>query len=273
MARHVFTPAASSDVERVAATLVGGRVFADAEEARATHSAAPWRIQMTAHGDIAVLDRWRDHLDVLAVEALWCAQRTIPGAMRQLHDVARSLGYRDLLSPPAPVSQVSSYEAAGMHVRETASSWALRCTSGGIPEAGMVDGVELREGTDSDLETVLAVDGRCFDVFWRYDTRHLCRLIRLQRLVLAEWAGEAIGYTLSTADRGEAGLGRLGVVPEWRRKGVGRMLASETERWACGQGAARLTLCTQSDNAPARALYRGLGFREAPDRFAFLQFG
>jgi ribosomal protein S18 acetylase RimI-like enzyme len=272
MLRRVFAPVSSTELERITTTLVGGRVFADADEVREAHAATPWRIQTTRAGDIAVLDRWRDHLDMLAVEALWCAERGIPDAMRQLRQAALSLGYRDLLGPPAPLTQVYAYEAAGMHVRETASMWTSRVMPDVPIEVVSPAGVVFREGDLRDLSTVLAVDTRCFDDFWRYDPRHLRRLIALQRLVIAEGDGEAIGYTLSTTDHDVASLGRLGVVPEWRRRGVGRMLATEVMRWAGGESAARLNLCTQSDNAAARGLYRILGFREAPDRFAFLQF-
>ncbi len=46
-----------------------------------------------------------------------------------------------------------------------------------------------------------------------------------------------------------------------RRGGVGAGLLRAAARWARGQGAIRLSLCTAVDNLPAQALYESLGWR------------
>jgi GNAT superfamily N-acetyltransferase len=62
--------------------------------------------------------------------------------------------------------------------------------------------------------------------------------------------------------------GRLGMVhalevrPEMRRKGVGRHLMQASALWAARQGAGTLAVLVTSGNAPALALYRGLGMDE-----------
>jgi ribosomal protein S18 acetylase RimI-like enzyme len=268
-----FEVAGPAEVARVAASLVAARVFADEDEVMATHAAETWRLRTSPDGDLAVLDRWRDHLDLLSLEALWCAERAIPARVGELHRVVRAMGFEDLLSPPVPIAQVYAYEAAGMHVRETASSWSLRLPAVTLAAPHAVEGVTLRVGTRDDLDAVRMLDGHCFEPFWHYDMRHLERLLVRQRMVVAEGGNGLVGYTLATLDRGDAGLGRLAVAPSWRRRGVGRMLVAEVVRWAGESDALRLALCTQTHNAPARHLYRSLGFLERVDRFAFLQFG
>ena len=50
------------------------------------------------------------------------------------------------------------------------------------------------------------------------------------------------------------------VAPEFRGRGAARALMAEAERWAVAQGAAELRLLVWDFNAPAMALYRGLGY-------------
>lgn len=56
-------------------------------------------------------------------------------------------------------------------------------------------------------------------------------------------------------------LNMLAVDPEHRRQGFGRALSSTLLCLAQVQGASRALLEVEAENTPARALYRGLGFR------------
>jgi ribosomal protein S18 acetylase RimI-like enzyme len=55
-------------------------------------------------------------------------------------------------------------------------------------------------------------------------------------------------------------LNDLYVAPEWRGAGVGRALIEETSRFAAGEGAIRVEIATEHNNAKALGLYRSLGF-------------
>lgn len=65
----------------------------------------------------------------------------------------------------------------------------------------------------------------------------------------------------------------LAVLPEFRGRGIGRVLLEALEDRAVRDGCCRLTLEVQDDNRPARSLYEGFGFRDhvvgesAPTRF------
>src|SRR5262249_21469769 len=56
------------------------------------------------------------------------------------------------------------------------------------------------------------------------------------------------------------GLSLVTVVPEARRRGLGRLLVRRLAGWAAQAGATRAYLQVESGNAPAIALYERLGF-------------
>ena len=272
MNARAFRQATSADLDRISRTLLATRVFPDVEALNAAWRATPWRIQVTDGGDVAALEPWRDHLPVLAVVALYCSERMIPSTMRQMRAVARAQGFSDLVSPPAPVEQAHAYEAAGMRIFERVSTLVCDPSSARLESPASAE-VCLRPAGAEDVVPLLALDARCFNEFWRYDARHIERFMSTQRLIVAESGGNLIGYTLSTVQLGDGLLGRVGVAPESRRRGVGTLLVRDVLEHVRHEGVRHVTLCTQTDNAASRALYAKTGFRDTGRRFAFLHFG
>ena len=71
----------------------------------------------------------------------------------------------------------------------------------------------------------------------------------------------ALHFTVSTAEGGKvAGLEDCVVHPEHRRKGIGEKLLAYVLEQARAEGALRVMLLTDGDNARAQALYRKRGF-------------
>ena len=60
--------------------------------------------------------------------------------------------------------------------------------------------------------------------------------------------------------RRRAHVEMIGVGEGARRRGVGRELMTEAERWAAGRGCAEVVLTVWSDNRAAEALYEALGY-------------
>jgi ribosomal protein S18 acetylase RimI-like enzyme len=60
--------------------------------------------------------------------------------------------------------------------------------------------------------------------------------------------------------RRRAHVEMIGVGERARRRGVGRALMTEAERWAAGRACAEVVLTVWSDNRAAEALYGGLGY-------------
>lgn len=72
--------------------------------------------------------------------------------------------------------------------------------------------------------------------------------------------GAIAAVGLGVAERGWAGVFCMGTRPAYRRQGAGRAVLGSLAEWAGRQGASRLYLQVEADNAPARALYAGAGF-------------
>jgi ribosomal protein S18 acetylase RimI-like enzyme len=68
------------------------------------------------------------------------------------------------------------------------------------------------------------------------------------------------GTLLDQDDPTRAHLISMWTAPEYRQRGVGRMLVSEVIGWARLRGASILQLLVTSENHPARQFYQRLGF-------------
>lgn len=72
-----------------------------------------------------------------------------------------------------------------------------------------------------------------------------------------------VAFGMGVLERGMLGLFDIVVHPAARRQGAARQLMAGLLDWGRRQGATRAYLQVVADNAPALALYHGLGFREA----------
>ena len=84
--------------------------------------------------------------------------------------------------------------------------------------------------------------------------------------LLAAEADSPLGFVMGRAAAGEAEVLTLAVRPEARGGGVGRRLMRALLAEAAVAGATELFLEVAETNAPARALYAGLGATEAGRR-------
>ncbi len=91
---------------------------------------------------------------------------------------------------------------------------------------------------------------------------------------LASINGEPVGVLmLSELDRLEGwDLTYLGVVPEWRNRGVGRALLETAMRIVADAAGAHLEVAVDARNAPAIQLYAGHGFQLVGERLLSLVF-
>ncbi len=72
-------------------------------------------------------------------------------------------------------------------------------------------------------------------------------------------AGAAFVSAFVSAAGGVAMLNALEVVERARRQGLGRRMVGWAGAWAAEAGAETLAVAVDAENAPARALYAGLG--------------
>jgi [ribosomal protein S18]-alanine N-acetyltransferase len=93
------------------------------------------------------------------------------------------------------------------------------------------------------------------------------------RYLVAEVAGDVVGYAVASYAGDIAELQRIGVTPSVRRTGVATALLDEVVAEAPGTGADRLLLEVREDNAPALALYAARGFIEIDRRPRYYRDG
>lgn len=267
-------PATSAECSALWPAVRAAHLFRDAADFEAFHATAPWRVQVASAGRAAVVERWRDHLDILAIRALWAGDRDVGALLGELGALARSHGYGRILSPLLPREVAHSYERAGMRVHQNIIALRIDARRAAQATAPPVPGVRLRRASPNDLPALCEIDERCFDAFWAYEPRRIAGAMVTERLMLAEDMTSdeprPIGYTTCTVERGSGTLGRLAVDPRDRGRGVGAVLLADALVSMANRGAGTISLCTQEDNAPSRALYSKGGLRELPGRLLFL---
>lgn len=113
----------------------------------------------------------------------------------------------------------------------------------------------------SDLETLAAIHRACFAEGW--SAQAFGELLATPGTFALQSHN---GFILARVAAGEAEILSLGVTPSARRGGQARLLVADAAVKAHAQGATAMFLEVSLNNAAARALYEGLGFREVGRR-------
>ncbi len=119
----------------------------------------------------------------------------------------------------------------------------------------------LRAMRLSDLPEVLLIERRSFATPWAEGNFSGLMRRPSATLIVAELDEAVAGYAVLwfAADEGE--LGNLAILPELRRRGLGRRLLDRAIEEATGRGARRLFLEVRESNGGARRLYEAAGFQ------------
>jgi ribosomal protein S18 acetylase RimI-like enzyme len=81
--------------------------------------------------------------------------------------------------------------------------------------------------------------------------------------------GRVIGTVLATHDGRKGWINRLAVDPEQRKRGLGRRLVREAERWLESQGLDILACLIEEANAVSMAVFERLGYKKHADIIYF----
>jgi GNAT superfamily N-acetyltransferase len=135
------------------------------------------------------------------------------------------------------------------------------------------DGVRFVSAATASLEAYAAAITASFEgypVQIAFTTPMLARRVRfeqqdLESSLLALYGGEAVGMAGLAVRGGRGWVSGFGVVPAWRRKGLGRRLMSALLERARGCGLRHLQLEVLAGNDAARRLYEGVGMRVTRD--------
>lgn len=84
--------------------------------------------------------------------------------------------------------------------------------------------------------------------------------------------GRRLGYTIVRREEPTLGLFSTTYVdPEWRRRGVARLLVSQGELWMRGLGLAQSVTYTSETNRGLHALYQTFGYELIPGESGFVK--
>ena len=122
--------------------------------------------------------------------------------------------------------------------------------------------MQIRPMTIKDCEQVAIIEAASFSVPW--SLRAFTETVQKEnfRYFVAEEDGEILGYCGFLFVLDEAEIPNVCVKESARNRGVGRKMMTVLEEEAKKLGMAVLYLEVRESNAPARTLYKNLGFEE-----------
>ena len=122
--------------------------------------------------------------------------------------------------------------------------------------------MEIKAMKEAQVPQIAALERVCFSDPWS-EKSILSELENPLSCWLVAMDGERLaGYVGSQTVLGETDMMNLAVDPDYRRKGLGKELILSLIEVLRQRESRCLTLEVRDSNAPARALYEGLGFQE-----------
>ena len=143
--------------------------------------------------------------------------------------------------------------------------WLMEREPSSIPEPVCPPGVRFEGyGGGGDIARWVSVFNRAWHEHWHAvlatepDFRRQVEsgAVLPEGMFLARHATGDVGFVRMALHEGRGEIAVLGVVPEWRRRGLGRALLQFGGRWLIEHGARRVTLLVDGENERALALYR-----------------
>ena len=133
-----------------------------------------------------------------------------------------------------------------------------------VPDEGSQT-VRVRPFRPQDAEALAALEDRCFEQLWRYDTAGFREVAETYPyFVVAEDEQGLAGYQFNAVDATTGYLVRIAVHPRAQGSGVGTRLMAEAVRYFQRHKVWRIVLNTHEDNTRAQALYERFGFQQVP---------
>lgn len=137
---------------------------------------------------------------------------------------------------------------------------------GEASDANLGDVVRVRAMRPEDLTAVMAIEKASYSMPWGEATfRGLLRRADSD-LIVAEAAGQPVGYAVAWFVVDQAELGNVAVAQDWRGRGIGARLLEEVLDRAARRGMREIFLEVRPSNLVAQRLYERHGFREVGRR-------
>lgn len=119
------------------------------------------------------------------------------------------------------------------------------------------------------IDSVSEIEKVCFSSPWSPEGLREELENNQAKFLVAEFDNQAVGYIGVQEICGEAYVTNLAVLPDFRKKGIGRALLAKAAEGAKSRGCAFITLEVRKSNIPAISLYSSMGFATAGKRKNF----
>lgn len=128
----------------------------------------------------------------------------------------------------------------------------------------MTDEIHIRQCREDESQAVLDLWQQADAVVSPTDTLEQVRVAVNHTAVsflVAESGGRITGTVIGTFDGWRGEIYRLAVLPEFRRRGVARMLVEAAEKWMAQQGCQRITALVEKDHPWATGFWDAAGYQ------------
>ncbi len=120
--------------------------------------------------------------------------------------------------------------------------------------------MQIRSWTKEDIDGLADMEQRCFQDPWSKDMLSDCLRYPYYSCFVAEEGGQVCGYCCLICLFEDGEVANIAVDTPYRGRGIARRLMETMHQEAKKKGAERCLLEVRKSNAPAIALYRGLGY-------------
>lgn len=119
----------------------------------------------------------------------------------------------------------------------------------------------IRRMTEADVDGVYAVETASFSKPWtREDFVREMTVNVCARYLVAEENGRIAGFAGAWIVLDEAHVTNIAVLPEYRKRGIGKALTESLMQYAANLGVVYATLEVRRSNEAAKRMYRAAGF-------------
>lgn len=133
--------------------------------------------------------------------------------------------------------------------------------------------IDILDFNDKYLDDVMKIETLCFKPSWHQREEEFLKYAKRPNtwFSVAVDKGKAVGYLQAAASHNLGYLGRVAVLPEYQRKGIGTRFTYEAMKWFEKNNAGSVKLRSPQTDIPAHNLYKKFGFSKTGKEFEFVR--